>query len=443
MDVISISSNFRFMSYLWRSGNNHIPNRSKPPTLTPETYQLADLTNFIRRVFALNLPEPVWVAAELAQANESRGHHWLTLVQKDPDTDQIIAQLEGVVWNNKIRELRQGHGKQLIDGLLRQGMSVRLRVSATFHERYGLRLTVEDVDPAHTIGELERRRQLTLQRLSADGLLNRNANLPLALAPQRLAVISSDSAAGLADFREQLDANPYGYKFKVKVFTAAMQGVQTSPEIIRRLREISRNWPGRFDAVVIVRGGGGRTDLAAFDEEQLCRAVAEHDLPVIVGIGHETDETVLDRVAHRSLKTPTATAVFLIEQLLRTEARALQLGRRIAQAARQIITWERPRLDRLDQANRQLAQATLTTENHRLDRLETDLKRLPANALTSANDQLNHLEDLLTALRPETTLARGYALVSQEGQLIVDPDDIRDGELEVRLKNGRVKVVRR
>jgi len=286
-----------------------------------------------------------------------------------------------------------------VNGLLQQGMSVRLRVSTSFHERYGLRLSVEDVDPAHTIGELERRRQLTLQRLAAEDLLDRNARLPLPLAPQRLAVISSDSAAGLADFREQLDANPYGYRFNVKVFSAAMQGVQTSPEIIRRLREVRRNWPDRFDAVVIVRSGGGRTDLAAFDEEQLCRAVAEHDLPVIVGIGHETDETVLDRVAYRSLKTPTATAVFLIEQLLRAESAVLQLSRRIAQSARQITAWERPRLDRLARANQQLAQAALTTENYRLDRLETDLKRLPANALTSANDRLNHLEDLLTALK--------------------------------------------
>ncbi len=410
--------------------------------MTPETYQLADLTSFIQRVFALNIPEPVWVAAELAQVNDSRGHRWLTLVQKDPDTDQIIAQMEGVAWSNKLRELRQQHGLQLISGLLQQGMSVRIRVSTSFHERYGLRLSVEDVDPTYTIGELERRRQLTLERLAAEDLLDRNARLPLSLAPQRLAVISSESAAGLADFREQLEANPYGYQFKVKIFTAAMQGIQTSPEIIRRLREIQRNWPDRFDAVIIVRGGGGRTDLAAFDEEQLCRAVAEHDLPVIVGIGHETDETVLDRVAHRSLKTPTATAVFLIEQLIRAEGAVLQLGRRIAQSARQITTWERPRLDRLARTNRQVAHSMISAEDFKLDRLEADLKRLPAAAINSANEQLRHLEQLLTALRPETTLARGFALVSQDGRIIVDPKDVDAGELDVRLKDGRLKVVR-
>jgi len=410
--------------------------------MPPETYQLNDLTNFIRRVFALNLPEPVWVAAELAQANSSRGHRWLTLVQKNPETDQIIAQLEAVVWNSKLRELNGHHGPKLLNDLLQQGMSVRLRVSTSFHERYGLKLVVEELDPAHTIGELERRRRQTLENLAVDDLLDRNAQQHLSLAPLRLAVISSETAAGLADFRQQLEANPYGYDFKMKVFTAAMQGLQTSPEIIRRLREVRRNWPNAFDAVVIVRGGGGRTDLAAFDEEQLCRAVAEHPLPVIVGIGHETDETVLDRVAHRSLKTPTATAVYLIERLMQAEARVLQLGRRINQAGGQITAYESPRLDRLGLAMRQSAVLALSTESNRLDLIDRDLEQLPARALTTASDHLNYLEQLLTALRPETTLARGYALVSQEGRLITDPEAIAPGEVDVRLRLGRVKLTK-
>jgi exodeoxyribonuclease VII large subunit len=408
--------------------------------IPPATYQLADLTSFIRRVFALNLPEPVWVAAELAQANVSRGHCWLTLVQKDADNDQVLAQLEGVVWANKITELRRIHGPKLIDGLFQQGMSVRLRVSTSFHARFGLRLVVEDIDPAHTIGELERRRQLTLQRLAAEDLLDRNARLPLPLAPQRLAVISSDTAAGLADFREQLDGNPYGYDFKLRLFPAAMQGAQTSPEITGRLREIRRNWPAAFDAVVIVRGGGGRTDLAAFDEEILCRAVADFPLPIIVGIGHETDDTVLDRVAHSSLKTPTASAVFLVERLTQTEGRLLQLGRRIAQSGRQLVAVNQPRLDRLSVATRQLATNTLTAETNRLDRLDRELTELPRRTLRDAAEQIRHYEQLLTALRPETTLARGYALVSQNGRLVTSPDDLEPGEVDVRLKDGRVKL---
>lgn len=408
--------------------------------MAPSTYQLADLTNFIRRVFALNLPEPVWVAAELAQANVSRGHCWLTLVQKDPDNDQVLAQLEGVVWANQLTELRRTYGPKLVDGLFQQGLSVRLRVSTSFHERFGLRLVVEDMDPAHTIGALERRRQLTLERLAAEDLLDRNARLQLPLAPQRLAIISSDTAAGLADFREQLDDNPYGYNFRLRLFPAAMQGAQTSPEITSRLREIRRNWPAAFDAVVIVRGGGGRTDLAAFDEENLCRAVAEFPLPIIVGIGHETDETVLDRVAHTSLKTPTASAVFLLDRLLQTEGQLLHLGRRIAQISRQLVAFDQPRIDRLAATSRQLAANVLTAETHRLDRLDRDLHELPRRTLRDTAEQLRHYEQLLTALRPETTLARGYALVSQGGRLLVSPDDLKPGEVDVRLKEGRVKL---
>ncbi|MFK8161360.1 MAG: exodeoxyribonuclease VII large subunit [Lewinella sp.] len=409
--------------------------------MPPATYQLSDLTNFIRRVFALNLPEPVWVAAELAQANISRGHCWLTLVQKEEENDAIKAQLEAVVWANKLRELQGTHG-QLTNGLLQQGMSVRLRVSTSFHERYGLRLVVEDIDPTHTIGELERRRRLTLEKLVADNLMSRNAELPLPVVPQRLAIISSNTAAGLADFREQLEGNTYGYRFQLRMFNAAMQGAQTSPEIISRLREIRRNWPDAFDAVIIVRGGGGRTDLAAFDDESLCRVVAEFPLPVLVGIGHETDDTVLDRVAHRSLKTPTATAVFLIERLVQAEAHLLHLGRGISLAGRNQLSAATLDINRRTNAIRQAAGQSLLNEHYRLDRLAGELTQLPGRILTAANDQLSHYEQLLAALRPETTLARGYALVSQEGRLVTSPDDLVEGEVDVRLKEGKVKLKR-
>lgn len=408
--------------------------------MPPATYQLSDLTNFIRRVFALNLPEPVWVAAELAQANVSRGHCWLTLVQKEAESEEIRAQLEAVVWGNKLRELQGEHGIKLTNGLLQQGMSVRLRVSTSFHERYGLRLVVEDIDPTHTIGALESRRRQTLEKLAADKLMDRNAELPLPIVPQRLAVISSDTAAGLADFREQLEGNPYGYRFQLRLFTAAMQGAQTSPETIRRLREIRRNWSGAFDAVVIVRGGGGRTDLAAFDEEALCRAVAEFPLPVLVGIGHETDDTVLDRVAHRSLKTPTATAVFLIECLVRAEGHLLQLGRGISQRAGNLLAAATLELNRQAGTIHQAAGQSLLSEHHRLDRRSAEIRQMPGRILATASDQLSHYEQLLAALRPETTLARGYALVSQNGKLIVNPADLVAGEVDVRLKEGRVRL---
>jgi len=343
------------------------------------------------------------------------------------------------VWAGQLRQLQRSYGLKLVRGLLVTGMSVRLQVTTAFHPRYGLRVVVQDVDPSFTIGELERKRQATLAQLSKDGLLNRNGGLPFPLVPRRLAVISSDTAAGLADFREQLDGNPYGYRFGVRLFPAAMQGPQTGPEIISRLRQI-RGWDDAFDAVVIVRGGGGRTDLAAFDDEALCRAVAEYHLPVVVGVGHETDDSVLDRVAARSLKTPTATAVFLIECLMAAELRALQLGRAVVQAGRQQLFTEGPKLERYQLLARQLATGSIAGEARRLAGLQQYLRQAERRALTDRAGQLEHLERLLAALRPSATLARGYALVSQEGRIIISPEDISDGPVAVKLRDGTVKL---
>ncbi len=385
----------------------------------PATYTLHQLTEFIRRVFALNLPEPVWVAAELVQVNESRGHVWLTLVEKNEAGGELVAQLDAVVWARTYAAIRQKHGTRLIRDILRDGTSVRLRVSASFHERFGLKMVVEDIDPTHTIGLLERQRQRTLERLAADGLLTKNSQLLLPALPLRLAVISSETAAGLADFRRQLEENTYGYRFTTTLFTAAMQGSETSPEVSKRLRQIGRR-PSDYDAVVLVRGGGGRTDLAAFDDEALCRAVADCPLPVLVGIGHEIDETLADRVAHASLKTPTAVAVFLIDRLLGAEARLLQLGREIGNRARTQVQSQRNQL-----------------EWHR-----STLERIATQSTRTEAGRLDHLAALLLALRPETTLARGYALVSQHGKLILDPEQLKAGEVEVLLRGGRVVLLK-
>lgn len=381
------------------------------------TLPLSELTAFIRRVFALNLPEAVWVSAELGQVNESRGHYWLTLVEKSEENETIVAQLEGVIWAGRMRTLRKEHGAKLMRGLLTEGMSVRLRITTSFHERYGLRLMVEDIDPEFTIGSLERRRQATMEALDRDGLLGRNAALPFPSLPQRLAVVSSDTAAGLEDFEQQLRTNAFSYAFSTELFPAAMQGALTTEEIGGRLRQIRRRRT-EFDAIAIVRGGGGRTDLAAFDDEQLCRAVANAPLPVLAGIGHEIDDTVLDRVVHRSVKTPTAAATFLIDNLVRAESYLLGRGRSAMHLAERALQNERLRLDRSARSVGQHVSASLKAEHQR----------------AAAHEQL------LNALRPETTLARGFALVSQSGRLISDPAKLQTGEVEVRLAQGRTRL---
>ena len=406
-----------------------------------ETLPLSALTTFIRRVFALNLPEPVWVAAELAQVSEARGHTWLTLVEKSETDDSIQAQMDAVIWSGTLKKLHKVHRPALLRSILQEGMSVRLRVTASFHERYGLKLTVDDVDPAHTVGVLEQRRQATLQSLSADGLLDRNAALPLPPLLRRLAVISSETAAGLADFNRQLQENPYGYVYTQDLYPAAMQGFQTVDEVSRRLRQIVRR-RAEYDAVVIVRGGGAKTDLAAFDDEGLCRTVAEAPLPVLTGIGHEVDDTVLDRVVHRSLKTPTAVAAFLIDHTLHAEFRLLQLGRAVETTATQSIYRQSEYLQGLGNQVREFARSSVQAGFLRTGALEEKLYALADRNLQSARERLQYQDQLLQALRPETTLARGYAIVSQDGKLIVDPAALAPGMVEVRLRDGRTQLRR-
>ena len=411
------------------------------PDAPTTTYQLSELTDFIRRVFALNLPRAVWIAAEIGQASVSRDNVWLTLVQKTPDESSVLAQLDGVIWKRQLTKLQRTHGIKLLRDLLQNGMSVRLKVVTSFHQRYGLRLVVEDLDPGHTLGALEQRRRRTLERLSAEGLLGKNGLLRLPPTPLRLAVISSNTAAGLADFQDQLTNNPSGYQFAIKLFTAAMQGARTGTEIISCLNRI-KGWPDQFDAIVVVRGGGGRTDLAAFDDEDLARYVADYPLPVITGIGHETDDAVIDRVAHTALKTPTAAAVFLLNRVGQAETQLLRTARSIHLSATTNLNYALPALGRLRQTILHTAAGAIDREHLRLTDRQRQLNRLPAQRLREATSRLDALEQLLGTLRPERTLERGYALVSQDGRLITKPTDLRAGEVEVRLKSGRTTLIK-
>jgi exodeoxyribonuclease VII large subunit len=404
------------------------------------TLPLSELASFIRRVFALNLPEPVWVSAELAQVSESRGHTWLTLVEKDNDSDTIHAQLEAVIWQSTRKQMHGEYGLPTVRGVLQVGMAVRLRVTASFHERFGLKLIVDDLDPTHTLGVLEERRQQTLAALQRDGLLDRNASLPFPELPLRLAVISAETAAGLADFTDQLGGNSYGYAFRWELFHAAMQGAQTTEEIGRQLRRIKRSKSG-FDAIVLVRGGGSKTDLSAFDEEELCRLLAAAPLPVLAGIGHEVDRSVVDRVVHRSCKTPTAAAVYLVETVARRELHVLQLGRSIHQLSQRANATARREVDQCKHRLHSATSLGLQKQYQQLTNQQRRLWVLAADCLRATHRDLTGAERLLSALRPETTLARGFALVSQQGRLITDADDYRrEVATEIRLHRGRISI---
>lgn len=402
-----------------------------------KTFQLSEYTRFIRRVLALNSPEAVWISAELGQVNVSRGHTYLTFVEKDKDGESILAQVDGVLWRGRNIQLQKDHGPSILR-IFQTGMEVRLRVVADFHDKFGFKLIVADADPVHTLGKLEIKRQETLNRLQAGGFLALNKEKPLPLLPQRLAVISSETAAGYADFRQQLLQNSDRYHYDMTLFPAAMQGEASPGEVSRMLRRIEDR-KAEFDAVIIIRGGGARMDLLAFDDEQLCRAAAVHSLPIIVGIGHETDEVLLDYVAQLSLKTPTAVAAFLLDRSARLEGHVLQLAQDIKRGVEQCLRFEQRNLDQSAQQLKLSTAAVLQAQRLRLDHHAQMLPALVKTNFQQANQQLNQLEALLTALRPETTLARGYALVSQNGKIIQKAADVQPGEaLKIRFQDGEI-----
>ncbi|PHI19941.1 exodeoxyribonuclease VII large subunit [Lewinellaceae bacterium SD302] len=404
-----------------------------------QVHTLRSFTTFLRRVLALNLPEAIWVTAELGQVSHSRGHTYLTLVEKEAGGDQLIAQVEAVLWAGQLNRIKREHGRKIED-LLQTGFEVKLRVTAQLHDRFGFKLIIQDIDPVHTMGKLELQRQATLERLREAGLLDQNARLELPPNVQRLAVVSSETAAGYADFRQQLAENPYGYAYETELFSTSMQGEQAPKEIIAALKRIERR-RRYFDAVIIIRGGGARMDLIAFDDENVCRQVAAASLPVLSGIGHETDEVILDHLVHTALKTPTAVAAFLIDRSSRLESVVIQYAHRIGQYARAELTTAGHHLDRIVNGTQLSRNQLLQNEELKLLATQRNLPVMVTTAIKSEETRLEHLAALLEAHDPARILAKGYALLSQRGEIIRSVNEIEKGSsVKAKLNDGEVTL---
>ncbi len=401
-----------------------------------QSYTLYELLEFIRRVLALNVPKAIWVVCEIAQCNESRGHYYLNLIEKQEEGDDIVAKSEAVIWQNQYRQLKRKLGKEL-DNLLQEGVEVKMMVRVDFHERYGFKIVIEDIDPIYTLGKLELKRRRIIEALQEGDLLGMNADHSLPPVIQRIALISSQTAAGYSDFVNQLESNAYGYHYKWKLFPAAMQGQSTSIEIRNQLKKIRIY--GGYDCVVITRGGGARLDLMAFDDFELCKTVAEFPIPILSGVGHETDECILDLVAHTPLKTPTAAAEFLISHNMRFESQLLQLGQELFLTSQAQINDEQLWLEEAKQVLRWQSQSIISNENQSLNYINSDLKQLTENKVRSEQDALRHLEALNHLLSTEETLRRGYSLTIKNGKLLRDIKGVKKGDqIETQIAKGRL-----
>ena len=384
---------------------------------------LATVLTRAKRALALNFPAALWVRAEVTQFTERRGNRYLTLSEKGDGGE--LARCGANLWSRDYTRVLRQRGKSAAE-VLQAGREVSLQCELELHEIYGLKLRVLDWDPAFTLGQLELERRAILERLSSEGLTGLNAQAPTAPVYQRLAVLTSAAAAGYADFRQQLAENPHGYAYAVDHYDVAVQGERTVPTVTMAFEALAAR-VGDYDAVCLLRGGGGRLDLASFDRYEIGSAIALCPLPVLVGIGHETDETVPDYVAHTALKTPTALAEHILQRTLQFESQQLQVARRIARWGRQHAHRAGAELDRGAATVRGLTLRRLDRRATALTLARQRLAQLAREAFAKTRNAADAIEAQVEALDPQRVLERGYPITQVNGASVADPTQLSPG----------------
>jgi exodeoxyribonuclease VII large subunit len=406
--------------------------------MTEETLTLYDLNSLVRRGLEQCLPDDYWVSAELSDVRVNGGHCYLEFVQKDPRGNQLVAKARGVIWSRVFNMLKP-YFEERTGQAFTSGIKVLVNVSVTFHELYGYSLTVNDINPDYTLGDLARRRREIIEKLEAEGVLGLNKELPMPLLPQRVAVISSATAAGYGDFCNQLTNNPRGYAFRVELFQSIMQGTMVEESILSALDAINSR-ADEFDVVVIIRGGGATSDLSGFDTYLLAAACAQFSLPIITGIGHERDDTVLDMVAHTRVKTPTAAAELLIGCMDSAAEHLGDCADRIRRAVVNRINDEHRRLDSCRTRIPAMVVRRMSEEQLRLQSAGQNLRRATSALLVNQHHRLELLAQRLSDASPERLLKRGYTITMKDGRPVKSASQLRNGDKIVTcMKDGEVR----
>ena len=427
-----------------------------------KTVTLFELNNLVREVISSTLSEEYWVEAELSEVHEVRGHCYMELIQKELFSNTPVAKASAKCWKNKWSLLREKFAKVTREGL-KPGMKVLLKVYADFHEAYGFAWIVTDINPEFTMGDMARKRQEIIDTLKREGVFELQKELVLPQFAQHIAVISSEHAAGYGDFCHQLADNPQQLKFYTRLFPAVMQGEGVEESVIGALNSINENIE-KFDAVVIIRGGGATSDLSGFDTLRLAENVANFPLPIITGIGHDRDESVLDMVSFRRVKTPTAAAAFLVEHLAETYQRILDAQEEMVHLVQRRMELERIQLARLTEKVPMLFSLVRTRQEKRLENMAlrmqntitTTLQRqdlrlqrlalaLPTHAerlLTKAAHRLELLQQAIKSHDPSLLLAKGYSITTRGGKVVRNANNLQKGDVIVtQLQKGKVKSV--
>jgi exodeoxyribonuclease VII large subunit len=379
-------------------------------------YSLSELCAEIQEVVENDLLERYWVRAEIASLS-ARGHCYMELVEK-ADDNMLAAKVRATCWSN-VYSLLSAYFIQETGQALRVGMQVLVEVSVAFHPVYGLSLNVWNIDPTYTQGDLAKQRQATIRRLTEDGVMELQQSLELPTLIRKVAVISAADAAGYGDFCDQLQNNRFGVKFEVELFAAVMQGDHAPKSIIKALNEIVSE-EEKWDIVVIIRGGGATTDLGCFDDYELASHCAQFPLPILSGIGHTRDMSIVDMVAHTSVKTPTAAAEWLIERVAEQVEMIRQLALRLQRATQHAVVQENNKLQAYMQRMSHAAQRLLMQEQNRLQ-MWTKMIELHS---------------------PERIFKMGYSLTMVNGKPVMRKEDVKEGDvLKTYLQDGVVESV--
>jgi exodeoxyribonuclease VII large subunit len=448
-----------------------------------EALSLSELNSLVREAINDVLPENYWIRAETSdvRVNASSGHCYLEFIDKDEDTGQIIAKSRGTIWARTFQMLKP-YFEQETGQVFKSGLKVLVNVSVEFHELYGYSLHVHDIEPSYTLGDMVKKRKEIIRRLREEGIFGLNKELPFPLLPQRIAVITSPTAAGYEDFTDQLLHNKEGFPFYIKLFPAVMQGEKTEDSVIDALDRIFP-YADLFDVVVIIRGGGSTSELSSFDSYPLAANCAQFPLPVITGIGHERDDTVVDLVAHTRMKTPTAVASFLIECMSREAERLQDLENSIcAEATKRIAEeraviqlfamkfpvmvtglvekhrsrlhtmtahlsvlpqWIRHRSENLDETLpriRRAVDAVLLKHTIFIDGIPLRLRNVFDTLISGHRRKMELHEQYMKMASPEYILKRGYTLTMKDGKIVKHAVDLSAGdEIAVKFADGEKK----
>ena len=406
-----------------------------------QALSLFELNSMVRSFVEGSAEDSYWVHGELLEGRAGYGGHFYgELVEKNEFTGAIVAKARITIWARVYNMLALRFQAETGQSL-RAGIKVLLKVKLSFSELYGYALNVIDIDGSYTLGDQAQRRQEILQRLDQDGIINDNKTLPLPTLLKRIAVVSSATAAGYGDFCRQLLENEWGLAFHVQLFPAVMQGQHVPESISAALMQIADE-ADQWDAVVVIRGGGATSDLSDYDSYPLAPCVAQHPLPIIIGVGHDRDETVLDHVAHTSVKTPTAAAAFILEHQLEQLSLLHDLQQRIPLAASSKIQREEQRLALLRQRLPSVVALCLQREHQRLERSSLLLPISATRVVTQEKHRLELLSQRLESLNPELLLKRGYSITLLDGKIVTHTSQLAPGQsIVTRLQDGEITSI--